>query len=90
MSIRVLIGYARARLEQEKYDLRFRYYVTDVLFLLGETMAEAFGGRFLEKRFCDVLFPMAEQTRKGDEVLHDVLSEIGFNGGDGGEFEGAC
>ena len=82
MSIGALIGYAYARLKKENEDVQFRYYVADALYAFCETVAEALGGECLAKRFCDVLFPMAE-THTGDDVLRRVLSQIGFNGGDG-------
>ena len=82
VNVKALIGYAYARLEKENNDLQFRYYVTDALYVLGETLAEGIGGRCLSERFCDILFPMAE-THTGDEILQKVLSQIGFNGGDG-------
>ena len=82
VSIGALIGYAYARLKKENEDVQFRYYVADALYAFCETVAEALGGECLAKRFCDVLFPMAE-THTGDDVLRRVLSQIGFNGGDG-------
>ena len=82
VNIRALVGYAYARLERENEDLQFRQYVSDALFVLLETVAEAWGGKCLSKRFCDILFPQNEDVHTGEEVLRDVISQICSTGGE--------
>ena len=84
VNIKMLIGYVDARLEKENRDLQFRQYVADALYVMAENMAEAFGGKCLSERFCDILFPRNEDVRTGDDVAQDVVCQICFEGGERG------
>lgn len=64
--------------------MRYRYYITDALKVIGENTANIGGGSHLTVRFYELLHPAAKDDRTGDEIVDDVLSKICFSGGEKG------
>jgi hypothetical protein len=56
--------------------------VTDALHVIGETLAEAYGGEYLPKRFYDMLRPMAEGEQGSDTIVKNILEQICVSGGE--------
>lgn len=69
-------------MERARAEAMFRYYVTDALRVIGETLAHAFGGSYLSERLCDIMRSNVKDSRTGDEIARDVLSQISFSGGE--------
>ena len=69
-------------MEQERRERMFRFYVTDVIKVISESLAGVFGGACVSKRYADILQPTAKDTRTGEEIANDVLSQICFSGGE--------
>lgn len=61
------------RIEEE-----FRYYVTDSLMYINESVANALGGTYLQGRFADMFKEKAEDDRTGDEIALEVIKRAGL------------
>ena len=61
------------RIEEE-----FRYYVTDTLMYISESVANALGGSYLQGRFADMFKEKVEDERTGDEIALEVIKRAGL------------
>mgnify|MGYP000026003879 CR=1 FL=1 len=70
------------RFEEEK---AYRVYMSDAILTVTETVARAFGGKYMGHRYIDLLEPpKQDETRSGGEIVEDVRSAIAaIGGGDG-------
>lgn len=67
--------YVRARYEQERRDMTYRVYITDLL------RQAHFRGR--ATRFYDLLKPAPEETRTEEELIDYMKNRIAKVGGNG-------
>lgn len=61
-------------------ELKYKYYITDSLKAISESISDRFGGPRISTRFFDVLHPAEEDERTADEIVDDVIGKIGFGG----------
>lgn len=69
-----------ARFEEEQ---SYRVYMSDAIFTVTETVARAFGGKYMGHRYIDLVEPQAEETRTGEEIIADLGKKLEKMGGDG-------
>lgn len=69
---------------QQQDEKAYRVYLSDAVMTLTETVAKAFGGKYIGHRYIDFIEPpKQEQTRSGKEIIEDIRSTIAAIGGDG-------
>ncbi len=56
--------------------MAYRVYLTDALQIVGENTAKQSGGRYLERRYYDLINPKPVDTRTGDEIIADIIAKI--------------
>lgn len=61
----------------EREELR-NAYCAECLRMITENTAKLAGGRYMNKTIFDVLDPVPEDHRTGDEVLNDIISRGGL------------
>lgn len=69
-----------ARFEEEQ---SYRVYMSDAILTVTETVARAFGGKYMGYRYIDLVEPQAEETRTGEEIIADLGKKLEKMGGDG-------
>lgn len=72
--------YLQANYHKKSKDAAFRYYVTDVLKNINESVANTMSGKYMQARFYDILNPPKEETRTAEEIIQhikDGLDKIG-------------
>lgn len=69
--------YVLARHEEAQRREVYRIYVTDALQLAAENTAKAVGGRYITRRYGDVLTPQKVETRTGDEIKEHMKQVLG-------------
>lgn len=64
-------------IEQQLY----REYVTDGLRCLSESVANYYGGTYLQKRYADIIhgFKEEEDERSADEIVLEVIEKAGLS-----------
>lgn len=60
-----------ARIETEKRDEAYRFYVADSLRAAPQNM-------YLVRRFEDILYPKPEDTRTAEEIAEEVIKRAGI------------
>lgn len=68
------------RFEEEK---AYRVYMSDAILTVAETVARAFGGKYMGYRYLDLVEPQPEETRTGEEIIADLGKKLEKMGGDG-------
>lgn len=68
------------RFEEEQ---AYRVYMSDAILTVTETVARAFGGKYMGYRYLDLVEPQAEETRTGEEIIADLGKKLEKMGGDG-------
>lgn len=56
----------------------YREYVTDGLKCLSESVATAFGGSYLQKRFADIIEGVTEEEISADDIVIDIMERAGL------------
>lgn len=74
----MIIRYAAACLRTHQQDMAYRFYITDALYSISNTMAHCYGGSHLQKRYHEILHPCAQDGRSGEEVAIEVIRSIGL------------
>lgn len=69
-----------ARFEEEQ---AYRVYMSDAILTVAETVARAFGGKYMGYRYIDFVEPQPEETRTGEEIIADLGKKLEKMGGDG-------
>lgn len=69
-----------ARFEEEQ---AYRVYMSDAILTVTETVARAFGGKYMGYRYIDLVEPQPEETRTGKEIIADLGKKLEKMGGDG-------
>lgn len=59
----------------------YREYVTDGLQCLSESVANYFGGTYLQKRYADIIKGIKEEEdeRSADEIVLEVIEKAGLS-----------
>ena len=59
-------------------DEVYRVYVTDMLMCIAENTAKFAngGGRYIKKRYFDIVQPQKEETRTPDEIINGIKSKL--------------
>lgn len=68
------------RLEEEQ---AYRVYMSDAILTVTETVARAFGGKYMGYRYIDLVEPQPEESRTGEEIIADLGKKLEKMGGDG-------
>ena len=68
------------RFEEEQ---AYRVYMSDAILTVTETVARAFGGKYMGYRYIDLVEPQPEETRTGEEIIADLGKKLEKMGGDG-------
>lgn len=77
--IRMIIGYAKAKLRDFEDELLYKIYVTDSLKYIAENTAKQVGGVHLTKRYIDLVEPKEPETPKTpDEIIDEVTKNAGL------------
>lgn len=85
--IGMIIGYAKAKLEESAENFRYRVYVTDALKLIAENTAKSAGGSYLNRRYIDIIGGKTQGTdgsKSAEEIVDEVVKNAGLeviNGG---------
>lgn len=61
----------------------YRVYMSDAILTVTETVARAFGGKYMGYRYIDLVEPQPEETRTGEEIIADLGKKLEKMGGDG-------
>ena len=56
----------------------FRVYMTDAVMCLGESIANAYGGQYMQMRYADLFDKEAEDERTADEIAMDIIERAGL------------
>ena len=56
----------------------FRNYMADGMKCVSETLANYYGGAFLENRLADLMNTDAEPEMTGDEIALDIITRAGL------------
>lgn len=51
----------------------YREYVTDGLMCMSESVANAFGGSYLQKRFADIINGVVEEEVSADDIVLGIM-----------------
>ena len=68
------IALYKKRTEDEIY----RVYVTDCLQMISENTANQVGGKFIQKRYYDILNPPPVETRTAEEITKEIADKCGI------------
>lgn len=68
--------YAAARMKRDVEDLAYRIYLTDGIKTMTQTLADSFGGKYIQARYWDILHPQEEDTRTEEEIKAQVFGRI--------------
>lgn len=47
--------------------------------MLAENVVKLTGGTYLTKRYTEIIHPIPEETRTGDEIAEDVIRRAGLS-----------
>ena len=64
--------YVLARIDKENREESYRIYITDSLYQQAQGMR-------LTSRYYDLMNPVPEDKRTGDEIAADVIKKCGLN-----------
>lgn len=74
---------AIANYERQVDEKMYRIYCTDTLMAIAESVAKAFGGRYMGRRYIDFVEPpKSEDNRSAEEIIADIGSKLERMGGD--------
>jgi hypothetical protein len=69
---------------QQQDEKAYRVYISDAIMTLTETVAKAFGGKYIGHRYIDYIDPpKPEENRGGEEIIADISTKLERMGGDG-------
>ena len=68
------IALYKKRTEDEIY----RVYVTDCLQMISENTANQVGGKFIQKRYYDILNPPPVETRTAEAITQEIADNCGI------------
>ena len=68
------IALYKKRTEDEIY----RVYVTDCLRMISENTANQVGGKFIQKRYYDILNPPPVEMRTAEEITKEIAENCGI------------
>jgi hypothetical protein len=57
----------------------YQEYMSDGLKLLSESVATAFGGSYLKKRFADIIEGVTEEEISADDIVIDIIERAGLS-----------
>lgn len=79
-----MLDCARIRDEERSKEYAYRIYVSDALKILGENLAQAFGGNALSVRLYDILEQntQPEDNRTAEEIIADISGKLSAMGED--------
>ena len=77
-SIRAFVRYATAKANAEARLSAYRIYVTDALMYISENTARASSGRYLTKRYAEIIGEAKKDTRTGEEIAADIITRAGL------------
>lgn len=87
MPFRTLLQMARAQYREQEDKETYRLYTADVLFYLGESVANRLGGQHMVNRFRDFIGINTEPEESGPEIIERLGSKLdAMGGGNDGEF----
>jgi len=70
----------QANYRKKKQETAFRYYVSDILKNINESVANTFSGKYMQYSLREILNPQPEETRTAEEIIQhikDGLNRIG-------------
>ena len=73
-----LIDHCIKELRERMAEKVYREYLTDAIMNIGETAAKAFGGRYLQVRYADLIGEDSEDGATADEIVLDVMRRAGL------------
>ena len=81
--------YVLARYNEKQRAGIYRIYLTDCLQLIAENTAKHVGGRYINKRYIDIVdgTAQAENDKDGNEIASDVIRRLGLSFAEGGNDE---
>ena len=62
----------------------YRTYVTDSLRVISENTSKSYGGRYMKNRYYDIVNPIPEETRTGQDIINTIRDKIREIGGEPG------
>lgn len=62
-------------LEQNRADITSAY-IAEGIRICGENLSRAFGGSYMQKRLSEVLDPVPEDKRSGDEIADYIMKRL--------------
>ena len=87
MPFRTLLKMARAQHQEQTDKETYRLYTADVLFYLGESVAQSLNGRCMAHRFREFVGVNTEPEESGPEIIKRLGSKLdAMGGGNDGEF----
>lgn len=87
MPFRTLLKMARAQHQEQTDKETYRLYTADVLFYLGESVAQSLNGRCMAHRFREFIGINTEPEESGPEIIKRLGSKLEeMGGGNDGEF----
>lgn len=54
----------------------YRAYITDALRIIGENTAPLAHGKYLERRWIDLIEPQEQEERTADEIIEHVTQKL--------------
>ena len=57
----------------------YQQYVADGLMCLSESVATAFGGSYLQRRFIDIIEGVDEEEISADDIVIDIIERAGLS-----------
>ena len=63
--------------KRTEYEI-YRVYVTDCLQMISENTANQVGGKFIQKRYYDILNPKPVEKRTAEEITKEIAENCGI------------
>ena len=81
--------YVLARYNEKQRAEVYRIYLTDCLQLIAENTAKHVEGRYINKRYIDIVdgAARAESDKDGNEIAMEVIQRLGLSFSEGGNDE---
>lgn len=76
-NIKLVIKYAEAKYQETVKDTLYKFYVTDCLKSINESIANFLGGRVIQTRYYDMINPAPDNAT--DETADEIISSIKLN-----------
>lgn len=78
-NIKLVIRYAEAKYTETAKDTLYKYYVTDCLKALTESIAGFLGGGAVQTRYCDIINPAPDNITDettAEEIINNVKLKL--------------